>query len=117
LRGTASLKLRWAQGILSVLRDIGAVGRGKEREKYLAYEVRPEVFGFHLWALYSAGLRGPELIRTKFWQLLLLKEEETRQAIRSVSELGWWRFTALSGVEEIRPTSESIDTWMKHGLG
>ncbi len=36
-----SLRLRWAQGVLSVLRDVGAVGKGGKREQFLGYTLRP----------------------------------------------------------------------------
>ena len=39
---STSLKVRWAQGILSVLRDVAAVGRGANREEFLPLVVRPE---------------------------------------------------------------------------
>lgn len=112
-----SVKRRWAQGILSVLRDVGAVGRGREREKFIPYRVRAETFGFHLWGLYEAGLRGPELIQSRFWRLLLLNEDEVREAVRSLSERGWWRFAAVGGIEELLPASGSVHGWISNDLG
>ncbi len=113
----AGLRLRWAQAVLSVLRDVGAVGRGKQREKYLAYSVRSEAFGFHLKALYGSGLRGAPLIRSPFWRMLLLDEEEVRQSVRNVVERGWWRHTTVGGVEELLPASMPIEDMAAHDLG
>jgi hypothetical protein len=113
----ASLKQRWAQGILSVLRDTGAVGRGRQREEFLAYSVRPEAFGFHIRGLYDSGLRGPVLVRSPFWRLMLLGEDEVRQAVKMVAERGWWRYTVIGGLEELRPTATSLEDWLKNALG
>lgn len=112
-----SLKRRWAQGVLSVLRDVGAVGQGRQREKFLPYTVRPEVFGFHLWSVHSSGLRGPALVRSPFWRLMLLSEAEARQAVKAVAERGWWRYTTIGGVEELRPTARSLEDWLTNALG
>lgn len=112
-----SLKQRWAQGILSVLRDVGAVGRGRQREEFLAYSVRPEAFGFHLWGLYDTGLRGPALARSPFWRLMLLSEDEVRQAVKMVAERAWWQYTVIGGLEELRPTATSLEDWLKNALG
>ena len=111
------VKLRWSQGVLSVLRDVGAVGRGAKREVYLAYAVRPEAFGFHLRGLYDSGVRGAALIDSPFWRMLLLNEEDARQAFRAVVERGWWRHTNVGGVEELLPSSSSIEDWMANELG
>lgn len=112
-----SVKVRWAQGVLSVLRDAGAVGRGTSREAYIAYAVRPEAFGFHLRGLYDSGLRGSALIDSQFWRMLLLNEEAARQAFRTVVERGWWRHTNVGGVEELLPSSRSIEDWIANELG
>jgi hypothetical protein len=112
-----SLKRRWAQGVLSVLRDVGAVGQGKQREEFLPYSVRPEAFGFHLWSLHDSGLRGPALARSPFWRLMLLSEDEARQAVKAVAERGWWRYTTIGGVEELRPTARSLEDWLTNALG
>jgi hypothetical protein len=111
------VRLRWSQGILSVLRDVGAVGRGVTREVYLAYAVRPEAFGFHLRGLYDSGIRGSALIDSPFWQMLLLNEQDARQAVRVVVERGWWRHTNVGGVEEMLPSSRSIKDWIMNELG
>jgi hypothetical protein len=111
------VKLRWSQGILSVLRDVGAVGRGAKRQAYLAYVVRPEAFAFHLRGLYDAGLRGSALIESPFWRMLLLNEADARQAVRAVVERGWWRHTNVGGVEELLPSSRSIEDWIVNELG
>jgi len=111
------VKVRWAQGVLSVLRDTGAVGRGAKREEYLAYAVRPEAFGFHLIGLYDSGLRGSALIDSPFWRMLLLNEEDARQAFRAVVERRWWRHRSVGGVEELFPASKSIGDWIANELG
>jgi hypothetical protein len=108
---------RWTEGALSVLRDIGAVGRGTDREAFLAYQVRPEAFAFHLWGLYEAGYRGPALLDPDFWRLLLLRRDDLRPTARSLAERGWWRFTSIAGVDELRPAHASLDEWIEHGLG
>ena len=113
----AGLRLRWAQGVLSVLRDVGAVGRGKQREEYLAYSVRSEAFGFHLRALFDSGLRGAMLVRSPFWRMLLLNEEDVRHSVRGVVERRWWRNIIVGGVEELLPASPSIEEWVTHDLG
>jgi hypothetical protein len=113
----AGLRLRWAQGVLSVLRDVGAVGRGKHREEFLAYSVRSEAFGFHLRALYDSGLRGAMLVRSPFWRMLLIDENEVRHSVRGVVERRWWRHTIVGGVEELLPASPSIEDWATHDLG
>lgn len=112
-----SLKRRWAQGVLSVLRDVGAVGQGRQREEFLPYSVRPEAFGFHLWSLHDSGLRGPALVRSPFWRLMLLSEDEAVQAVKAVAERGWWRYTTIGGVEELRPTARSLEDWLTNVLG
>jgi hypothetical protein len=50
-----ALRARWAGGVLSVLREVGALGAGARRERLLPWAVLPEPFAFHLWGLYGAG--------------------------------------------------------------
>jgi len=111
------LCIRWVEGLLSVLRDVGALGRGAERERLLTYAVRPEVFSFHLWGLYESGLRGCALYGTPFWRLLLLNEREAYHLATVVAARGWWTFTTLGGVEEISPAFSSLRDWVFHELG
>jgi hypothetical protein len=112
-----SLCIRWVEGLLSVLRDVGALGRGAERERLLPYAVRPEVFSFHLWGLYDSGLRGRSLHETPFWRLLLLDEREAQQLTAVVAARGWWRLTTLGAAEELLPVFHSIGDWASHELG
>lgn len=112
-----SLCVRWVEGLLSVLRDVGALGRGAERERLLPYAVRPEVFSFHLWGLYESGLRGRSLHETPFWRLLLLDEREAQQLTAAVAARGWWRLTTLGAAEELLPVFHSVDDWVSHELG
>jgi hypothetical protein len=108
---------RWVEGVLSVLRDLGALGKGRDRERLLAYVLRPEVFAFHLWGLYEAGYRGPALLDPTFWRLLLLREGDVRLAARAIADRGWWRFTSVAGVDELRPVHRSLPDWIANGLG
>lgn len=112
-----SLCIRWVEGLLSVLRDVGALGRGAERERLLPYAVRPEVFSFHLWGLYDSGLRGRSLHESPFWRLLLLDEREAQQLTTVVAARGWWRLTTLGAAEELLPVFHSISDWVSHELG
>jgi hypothetical protein len=112
-----SLCVRWVEGLLSVLRDVGALGRGANRERLLPYAVRPEVFSFHLWGLYESGLRGRSLHETPFWRLLLLDEREAQQLTVAVAARGWWKLTTLGAAEEILPTFPSLADWVSHELG
>jgi len=108
---------RWSEGMLSVLREVGALGRGAEREQLLSYAVRPEAFCFHLWGLYGTGLRGRALADSPFWRLLLLDGEEARRLIAAVAERGWWKFTKLGAAEEVLPVYHSPIEWAAHELG
>ena len=107
---------RWAEGLLSILREVGILGRSAERERLLPFVVRPEAFAFHLWGLYDAGLRGRTLRETPFWRLLLLGEDEPRAALRTVADRGWWRYTTVGVVEEIIPVATSLTAWGKYDL-
>ncbi|MBI3300571.1 MAG: DUF1819 family protein [Deltaproteobacteria bacterium] len=112
-----ALCIRWVEGLLSVLRDVGALGRGADRERLLPYTVRPEVFSFHLWGLYDSGLRGRALYATPFWRLLLLDEREAQQLTAVVAAQGWWKLTTLGAAEELLPAFHSIGDWVSHELG
>jgi hypothetical protein len=112
-----ALCIRWVEGLLSVLRDVSALGRGADREKLLPYTVRPEVFSFHLWGLYDSGLRGRALYAAPFWRLLLLDEREAHHLATRVAERGWWRFTTLGAAEEMFPAFHSLRDWISHELG
>ncbi len=114
---SAGLQIRWAEGFLSVLRDVGALGRGQRREELLAYAVRPEVFAFHLWGQYEDGLRGSALHETPFWRLLLLERTEPRRLAGVVADRGWWKFTAAGGADEIVPVHGSLMEWLDVALG
>lgn len=113
----AAVLTRWAEGFLSVLREVGAVGRGAKREELLAYSVRPEVFAFHLWSRYEHGLRGTALHETPFWRLLLLRPPEARRLVGVVADRGWWKFTSAGGADEIVPIHGSLMEWLDVGLG
>ncbi len=112
-----AVRTRWAQGLLSVLRDVGALGRGRQREALQRYAVRPEVFGFHLWGLYERGLRGAELHRSRFWRLLLLEPPESRRLVVVVADHGWWKFTSAGGTDELVPMHGSLTEWIDVALG
>src|SRR2546425_1121241 len=112
-----ALCIRWVEGLLSVLRDVGALGRGADRERLLPYTVRPEVFSFHLWGLYDSGLRSRALYVTPFWRLLLLDKREAHHLVTRVAERGWWRFTTLGATEEMFPAFHSLRDWISHELG
>lgn len=116
-RWSDALRNRWAQGLLSVLRDVDVLGRGKNREVLKPYAVRPEVVCFHLWGLYDHGLRGPALHETEFWRALLLRDGEARRQIGALADRGWWKFTSLAGTDEIVPVFESLREWLAVGLG
>jgi bacteriophage exclusion system BrxA-like protein len=112
-----ALRTRWAEGLLSVLRDVGALGRGNRRERLLPYDVRPEAFCFHLWGLYGVGVRGDSLYNTPFWRLLLLSAAEARTMLTVVGSRGWWRVRTLTSVVEAVPAADSLMEWLRHGLG
>jgi hypothetical protein len=114
---SAAMCARWARGLLSVLRDVGALGRGTDRERLLPYSLRPEVFSFHLWGLYDAGLRGRALRESPLWRMLLIDENEARLCLRLVADLGWWRFTTLGAAEEVIPAFSSLTEWISNELG
>jgi hypothetical protein len=113
----AAVLTRWAEGFLSVLREVGALGRGARREELLAYSVRPEVFAFHLWGQYEQGLRGAVLHETPFWRLLLLHPPEARRLVGVVADRGWWKFTSAGGADEIVPIHGSLMEWLGVALG
>ena len=108
---------RWAEGFLSVLREVGALGRGAKREELLAYSVRAEVFAFHLWSQYEHGFRGAALHETPFWRLLLLSPPEARRLVGVVADRGWWKFTSVGGADEIVPIHSSLMGWLDVALG
>jgi hypothetical protein len=108
---------RWAQGLLSVLREIGALGRNRDRERLLPYSVKVEAFTFHLWGLYAAGLRGDGLLVTPFWRALCLTPDGARSLLRDAVGHGWWRSRLVAGVLETYPLHESLDAWIADGLG
>lgn len=112
-----TLRKRWAEGLLSVLRDAGALGRGRKREELQIYSVRPEVFSFHLWGLYEAGFRGSALCEAGFWRALLLDTVGARRMVGLVSEHGWWRYTSVGGTEELLPVHGGLMEWLSLGLG
>jgi hypothetical protein len=113
----AAVLTRWAEGLLSVLREVGVLGRGAKREELLAYSVRPEVFAFHLWGQYEQGLRGAALHETVFWRLLLLHPLEARRLVGVVADRGWWKFTSAGGADEIVPIHGSLMEWLDVVLG
>jgi hypothetical protein len=114
---SSGLLTRWAEGFLSVLRDVGALGRGRMREELLAYSVRPEVFTFHLWGQYECGLRGVALHESPFWRLLLLQPAEARRLVGAAADRGWWKFTSAGGADEIVPVHGSLMEWLGVALG
>jgi hypothetical protein len=112
-----STRLRWVEGLLSVLRDVGAVGRGPARAELLPYAARPEAFAFHLWGLFEQGLRGAALHECGFWRLLLLDAGQTRDMVGRVADRGWWKLTSVGGMDEIVPVHGSLAEWLGVGLG
>jgi hypothetical protein len=114
---TLAVVTRWAEGFLSVLREVGALGRGAKREDLLAYSVRAEVFAFHLWGRYAHGLRGAQLHEDPFWRLLLLDPPESRRMVGVVADRGWWKFTSAGGADEIVPVHGSLGEWLDVALG
>lgn len=114
--GDATLR-RWAEGFLSVLREVGLLGRNAQRERVLIYSVRPEVFSFHLLALYRAGLRGRALRECPYWGALALEPAEVLRALRVVADRGWWRINTIGAVEEYLPVTETLAEWGGDGLG
>lgn len=114
---SVALCVRWAEGLLSVLRDVGALGRGRDRERLLSDPVRADAFSFHLWGLYASGVRGRALVESRFWRMLLLDQNETRAALAAVVERGWWKVFTLGGADEVRPTQHSLNEWAAHELG
>jgi hypothetical protein len=112
-----ALRTRWAEGLLSVLRDVGALGRGRQREQLQRYAARSEAFGFHLWGLYDHGFRGAALHETSFWRLLLVEPTEARTLVAKLAEQGWWKFTSVGGTEELVPIHSSLTEWLTRGLG
>jgi hypothetical protein len=113
----AALRLRWARGLLSVLREVGALGRDAQREQLQRYAVRPEVFSVHLWGLFDHGLRGTALHASPFWQLLLLQPGEPRRLVGVAADRGWWKFTSVGGTDEVVPVHGSLPEWLTLGLG
>ena len=111
------LQRRWSRGVLSVLRDVGALTREGGREQLTGYDVRPEVLSFHLWGLWNDGYRGRDLFDPAFWKLLLLDEAAAREGVRRVAELRWWRISSIGGVDEVRPEYPTLEEWIEHGLG
>lgn len=114
---SASLSLRWVEGFMSVLREVGALGKGRDRERLVDYALRTEVFGFHLFGLYETGARGEELVRSPLWRLLLVDEAEARRQLTAAADRGWWRHTTLGAAEEVLPVYGSLREWVAHGLG
>lgn len=103
---------RWARGLLSVLREVGAQERGVRREALLPYSVRSEVFCFHLWGLYRAGRRGRDLLEPAFWALLLLPDApDIAAGLAAVIERGWWRSATVADIREIVPVQRSFEEW------
>lgn len=117
LRWGPAMTKRWAGGLLSILREVGALGRLRERELLQPYSLRPEAFAFHLWGLYASGLHGTALLDSPFWRLLLLRANQVRPMVRQVAERGWWRLVIVGGVEEVSPAHRSVTEWITHELG
>lgn len=111
------LQRRWAQGAVSVLRDVGALTSDGGRESLSDYVVRPEVFSFHLWGLWAFGRRGRDVFDPAFWKLLLLDEAGAREGVRQVAERRWWKISSVGGIDEVHPTFPSLEEWIAHGLG
>ena len=114
---SVATRTRWAEGLLSVLREVGALGRGHRRAQLQPYDVRAEAFCFHLWGLYAAGLRSDALYKTPFWRLLLLSEADARRMVALVGARGWWRVRTLGATVEAVPADESLMEWLRHGVG
>jgi hypothetical protein len=113
----SAMRTRWVEGLLSVLREVGALGRGPHREQLQRYAVRLEVLGFHLWGLFDRGLRGAALHESSFWRLLLLGPVEARGLIGLAADRGWWKFTSVGGTDEVVPVHGSLREWLTLGLG
>lgn len=109
--------VRWAEGLLSVLREVGALGRGQDRERLTGDPIRPHAFSFHLWGLYQSGVRGRELYESRFWRMALLDRMETRAALAAVVDRGWWRVFTVGSADEVRPKHASLGEWIDHELG
>lgn len=108
---------RWVQGLFSVLREVGALGRDSERERLLDYGVRAETFSFHLWGLYDQGIRGASIARSPLWRLLLLEESQVEDALGSVSQRGWWSVSRVAFEMRITPAFRSAADWVERALG
>lgn len=111
------LQRRWAQGAVSVLRDVGALTSDGGREALSDYVVRPEVFSFHLWGLWTFGRRGRDVFDPAFWKLLLLDAAGAREGVRQVAERRWWTISSVGGIDEVQPAFPSLEEWIEHGLG
>lgn len=108
------LSQRWVRGLYSVLRDVGLLGLGSDRERLQPYLLRPEAFSFHLWGLYNSGLRGNALLTDPFWRLLLIRDDEVRGALRTAAGLGFFRFTSVAASDEVIPVHQSLLEWARH---
>ena len=112
-----AMRTRWAQGLLSVLREVGVIGRGARRQLFEAYSVHAEPFAFHLRGVYDAGLRGTSLVESPFWQSLLLTPAQVRSLLTDVADRGWWRVRSVAGTLEAVPVHRSLMEWLADALG
>jgi hypothetical protein len=113
----AALTTRWAQGFLSVMREVGILGRLRERQRLLAYEPRSDAFAFHLRGLYDAGVRGDALVDSQFWRCLGLRDGVARGRLADVAAAGWFRVRVVAGVTEVAPTHPNLMDWIDDALG
>lgn len=114
---SASLLTRWAGGARTLLREVGWLGRGKDRDRRLLYNPQAEAVAFHLFGLWTSGLRGPALLASPLWELLLLDEPEVTSAVATLAQRGWWTLASAGMFVDLRPTMRPPAEWGTHGVG
>ncbi len=108
---SASMEIRWAQGFLAVLRQVGMVS-GFNPGVFHIPNIRLEAFSFLFLWLYEKLDSARRTLKHNVFDPFFLEDEQFLKLLEEGRHRGWWGYTGGFGMIEMKPKPPSLEDWL-----
>lgn len=109
-------KLRWARGMLALLRSFNLLERAPSTE-LKTLNLRREAFAFYWQWLRQKRLSIKEAAAQDLWPLFQVSSVSMRELLYEGQGRGWWTYHESGQIAEFNPSYSSVEEWLEYAFG